>query len=67
MVAYFWQIPLSIEMGTLHYPQMPPSVKNGGSTGSIFSANAAICEVRDISGSILSENEAGNEKRGEYW
>jgi hypothetical protein len=30
-----------------HYPQMPPSVKNGNNTGTTLSANVAISEKRE--------------------
>ena len=52
------------KLGTLlvaHYPQMPPSEKNGDITGSTLSANAAVGENGDNSGSTLSANTAVEE------
>ena len=51
-----------------HYPQMPPSEKNGDNSGSTLSANAAVGENGDITGtSTFSANAAVREKRGHYW
>ena len=58
---YCLQMLPSIKTGTIMvapYLQTLPPVKNRDSTGSILFANAAICEVGDISDSILSANAA---------
>ncbi len=70
MVAYHPEILPCEKTGTIlvaHYLQMPPSVKKGDSTGSILSANAAICKVGDISGSVLSANAAVSGKGEQNW
>ena len=56
----------SEKAGTLlvaHYPQMPPSEKNGDNGGRTLSANAAVGENGDITGSTLSANAAVGENR----
>jgi hypothetical protein len=44
-----------------HYPQMPPSEKNGDDTGCALSANAAVGKNSDITSSTLSANAAVGE------
>jgi hypothetical protein len=47
-----------------HYPQMPPSVKNGDNTGRTLSANAVVTENGDITGTTVSGNATVSKKWG---
>ena len=58
-------------LGTLlvpHYPEMPPSMKNGDNTGrTTLSGTAAMRKDRNSTGTTSSGNAAVSKKRGQYW
>ena len=64
LVAHYPHMLPFLKLGAIlvaYYLQMLPCVKNGDITGcSTFSANATMCEKRDITGSAISANATSN-------